>query len=286
VLCDDPCAIAGGALEVTAPNGTRIELAAWNPPISLPPLQASFVLTRLDARWNVGRAGMHYRDLIPDRQGGRYIASHIRIADDGPVPDYVHFHRVRFQMIYCYRGCARVVYEDQGPAFVMNPGDCVLQPPGIRHRVLESSGGLEAVEISSPARHETLADLEFELPTPAVRPDRVFGGQRFVRHVAAAASWTAWRDSGFVARDLGIAAATGGIATAHVVRRRGAASHKAELRFTFVLAGSATLRCDGQQAHRLGGGDVFVVPAGVRYAVAEASDELEFLEVTVPGAQP
>jgi quercetin dioxygenase-like cupin family protein len=41
-------------------------------------------------------------------------------------------------MIYCHRGWVRVVYEDQGEPFVMHPGDCVLQPPGIRHRVLEA----------------------------------------------------------------------------------------------------------------------------------------------------
>ena len=30
--------------------------------------------------WITGRAGMEYRDLIPDRLGGRLIASHIRLT--------------------------------------------------------------------------------------------------------------------------------------------------------------------------------------------------------------
>lgn len=288
LLCDDPGAIAGGVGELTAPNGTRIELADWEAPIVLPPLRPSFMLTRLGegAHWKLGRAAMQYRDLIPDRQGGRFVASHIRIADGGPVPDYVHHHEVRFQMIYCYKGWARVVYEDQGPPFTLNAGDCVLQPPTIRHRVLESSAGLEVIEISSPAHHATLADHDLELPTPTLRPDRDFGGQRFVRHEAAAASWLRWRHPGFEARDLGIAAATGGVGTAHVVRRRGApsaepSSHGAELQLRFVLAGVATLECDGHGSHRLGPGDAFVVPAGVRHTLAEASHELEFLEVAV-----
>ena len=34
LLCDDPSALAGGALELVAPNGTRVELAAWNAPWS------------------------------------------------------------------------------------------------------------------------------------------------------------------------------------------------------------------------------------------------------------
>ena len=102
------------------PNGTRIEIAAAPPPLVLPPLQASFVLSRIgdDAQWTTGRAGMRYRDLIPDRQGGRFIASHIQIPNGGSVPDYVHFHNIHFQMIYCYKGWVRLVYEDQGPAFV------------------------------------------------------------------------------------------------------------------------------------------------------------------------
>ena len=49
---------------------------------------------------------MLYRDLIPSRLGGRYIASHITIAEGGPVADWVHFHRVAFQLICVRRaGC-------------------------------------------------------------------------------------------------------------------------------------------------------------------------------------
>ena len=205
LLCDDPSALAEGLLELVAPNGTRVELAAWNAPLQLPALRPSFVLTRIGeaSGWAAGRAGMLYRDLIPDRQGGRFIASHIRIPAGGAVPDYVHRHRVRFQLIYCYRGCVRVVYEDQGPAVRLEAGDAVLQPPEIRHRVLESSAGLEVIEVSCPAEHETLADLELALPTPVARPERDFGGQRFVRHQAARADWAPWRVPGFEARDLG-----------------------------------------------------------------------------------
>ena len=83
------------------------------------------------SEWFARRAGMRYRDLLPGRQGGRVIASHIQIPDGGPVRDDVHFHRIHFQMIYCCRGWVRVVYEDQGAPFVLEPGDCVLQPPGM-----------------------------------------------------------------------------------------------------------------------------------------------------------
>ncbi|MFT5288179.1 MAG: quercetin dioxygenase-like cupin family protein [Planctomycetota bacterium] len=86
---------------------------------------------------------MRYRDLIPECLGSRFIASHIQIAGGGPVPDNVYFHALRFQMIFCLSGWVKLVYEDQGDPFVLRAGDCVIQPPHIRHRVLESSPGLE-----------------------------------------------------------------------------------------------------------------------------------------------
>ena len=167
---------------------------------------------------------MIYRDLLPGRQGGKVIASHITIPDGGPVPDYVHHHDIRYQSIHCVRGWVRVVYEDQGPPFRLQAGDCVLQPPGIRHRVLDSSPGLEVVEIGCPAAHPTYVDHDLRLPTADVRPDREFGGQRFVRHRASAAVWQPWRADGFECADTGIGAATGGVAGACNVRGTSASS--------------------------------------------------------------
>ena len=142
------------------PGRTDVELVV-DEPVALPDAPpAAGIVTHLDsdAPWVVGRAGMRYRDLIPGRLGGRYIASHIEIPDGGEVPDYVHFHDVVFQMIFCAAGWVRLVYEDQGEPFVLHAGDCVLQPPLIRHRVLEASPGLEVVEIGCPAEHLTRRD--------------------------------------------------------------------------------------------------------------------------------
>jgi quercetin dioxygenase-like cupin family protein len=242
---------------------------------------------RRDGLWVQGRAGMRYRDLLPDRQGGRLIASHIQIPDAGPVPDYVHFHEIRFQMIYCLAGWVRVVYEDQGPPFVLRAGDCVLQPPRIRHRVLEASAGTEVIELGSPAHHATFVDHDLGLPTATERRDRVFGGQRFVRHEAAPARWRPWRAAGFEARDTGIGEATGGLADVHVLRRHGpqppqAWRHEGALLFLFVLGGSTALRGEGRGDERLGRGDARVVPAGVEHALAECSADLEVLQVALP----
>jgi quercetin dioxygenase-like cupin family protein len=288
LACDDPGALAGGAGELRAPNGTRVLLVAARPPLAMPPLRPSLVLSRAhDASRAPGRAGMIYRDLLPDRLGGAFIASHITIPDGGPVPDYVHFHAVAFQMIYCAKGWVRVVYEDQGEPFVLREGDCALQPPRIRHRVLESSPGLEVVEVSSPAQHETFADHVLPLPTSVVRADRDFGGQRFVRHQAHEASYRPWRQPGFDSRDLGIGAATGDLVRARVVRAGGSSSGSeappgGDVRLAFVLAGAATLAIQGRPDEPLARGDAFCVPAATALSLHDASSDFEMLEVDVP----
>lgn len=254
-----------------------------DPTPGLPPLQPAFHLQRAGS-WGTGRAGMQYRDLIPDRLGGRYIASHIRIPDGGPVPDYVHHHHVAFQMIYCCRGWVKVVYEDQGPPFVMHVGDCVLQPPHIRHRVLECSDNMEVIEVGCPAEHETLVDHELSLPTDTLRPDRDFSGQRFVRHTAGEADWRPGPLEGFEARDTGIGEATGGLASAIVTRPMGESratrlEHYGELFFVFVLRGTANLQRPSEASQDLAGGDAVVVPAGLSVDISDCSEDLELLSV-------
>jgi mannose-6-phosphate isomerase-like protein (cupin superfamily) len=272
--------------EQVAPNGTVVELAPLLAPLHVPHLRSDLVVTHAadGASWVVGRAGMRYRDLLPGRLGGRFIASHIHLPDGGPVPDYVHYHHIRFQMIFVARGWVRLVYEDQGEPFVLQAGDCVLQPPLIRHRVLESSPHLEVIEIGCPAEHETLVEHEFDLPTPVIRRDRDFSGQRFVRHTAATAPRMAWRGAGFRARDTGIAAATDGLADARVVEgsagARAVITHTGELWFAFVLDGAASLDVDGTR-HDLVRDDAVSVPPG---AAAELSvgDHAEVLVVSLP----
>lgn len=258
----------------------------------LPEGAPEFVISRLhaDDAWHVGRAGMEYRDLIPGRLGGRFIASHIRIPGGGKTPDYVHYHKVRFQMIYCKAGWVRVVYEDQGQPFILEAGDCVLQPPEIRHRVLESSAGLEVIEIGCPAVHETWADHELNLPTSNVLPERLFGGQRFVRHHVKAAQWTPARFAGLETRDIGIAAATNGLAGARVLRAKSTIQvttegHAGEFLFWFVLQGEPGLESRAHENHQLQAGDSCVLPAGLGYKL-RAGAGLELLEVSLPADLP
>jgi quercetin dioxygenase-like cupin family protein len=295
LLCHDPAAFAEGRTELIAPNGTRIEIVDAKPPLEMPQTRHSFVVRKLQDSdsWIVGRAGMHYRDLIPGRLGGRIIASHIRIPGGGPVPDMVHYHSIGFQLIFCYRGWVKVVYEDQGPPFVLGAGDCVVQPPEIRHRVLEASENLEVIEIGVPAEHATTVDHELTLPTRVLNPDRDFGGQRFCHHKVAEAVWQPWRLAGFEVRDTGIADATAGVASVQVARRLAiragsdadrTTSHNADILFTFVMEGTMTLQRQGGDSQDLAAGDAFVIPPHTRTLYTNCSSDLELLEVALPGA--
>jgi len=278
--------------QLTAPNGTIVEIASASLDVVVPDNEPSLTIVKApettDGEFGVGRAGMGYRDLLPDRWGGRFIASHILIADGGEVADYVHFHRIRFQMIFVAAGWVEVVYEDQGEPFRMEAGDCVLQPPEIRHRVLRSSPGLEVIEIGCPAEHDTVAEHTVTLPTSTIDRDRDFGGQQFVRHIAAGAKTVSSVCGGFAERDTGIGAATNGLAGARVLtasdsmERTGTAlTHDGEFAMNVVLSGSATLTVETRN-EQFGPRDAVTFPAGAEWTWSQWSSDFELLDVTLP----
>lgn len=289
ILTDDMAGFADGRTELIAPNGTRIEIAPLTPVVELPAPQPEFVVRRLrdEAPWIIGRAGMHYRDLIPSRLGGTIIASHIRIPDGGPVPDMVHYHTVGFQLIFCYKGWVDVLYEDQGDMIRLEAGDCVTQPPQIRHRVCYASPDIEVIEIGVPAEHVTTIDHQMTLPNGIGDPNREWDGQTFVHHVKSRAEWVPHRIPGFQSRDTGVAKGTKGIAGIEIAKFEGGlppqTRHDADIFFSFVMEGSVTLSAEGQPPRDLRAGDAFVVPPGMVTQLSNCSDDLEILEASLRG---
>lgn len=263
----------GEAVRLTTPGAPEL-------PRRLPRFEPEFVVTRAGGAPGRGRAGMLYRDLVPSRLGGRYVASHITIPEGGPVADYVHYHRIALQLLFVRRGWVRVVYEGQGDAFVLREGDLVLQPPEIRHRVLESSDRFEVVEIAAPAVHATYADHDLELPTRS-SPERIFGGQRFLHHIAADTPWTP--GNGGQAQETQLLTATSGLAEARLLRPlRGEAltfgGQVGELVLGFVIDGSATL--DYRGMHEVGSADAFVIPPGAAWQLRHPSTDFRLFHVT------
>jgi quercetin dioxygenase-like cupin family protein len=286
ILTDD-ASFADGKRTLTSPGGTKVEVDELNPPLVLPKTEHAFVVRRLadQAPWVIGRAGMEYRDLVPSRLGGAMIASHIRVPD-GPVPDMVHFHKVGFQLIFCVAGWVDVLYEDQGDKLRIHAGDCFIQPPTIRHKVLHSEG-VQVVEIGVPAEHVTEIDHDMKLPTASFRPDREWDGQRFVHSIATQGSFAPFRIPGFEARDTTINQNTKGVASVMVARPTGQAApwtkHAGDILFTFVMSGEMTLEGEGKDPYRLSPGDAFVIPPGMATRYSQTTPDLQLLEVTLPG---
>jgi len=233
--------------------------------------------------WVRGKAGTHSRDLIPSRLGGAMIVTHIRIPNGGPVSDRVHYHTASFQLVFCVQGWITLAYEDQGEPITLHAGDCVTQPPHIRHKVLETSNGLEVLEIGMPAEHITAIDNEMSLPTSRVDSHRMFDGQRFCHHEHSKARWQPHRLPGFASCDTGVASASAGLAGACVLRAANAipaytTTHHANVLFSYVLAGS--VRIDQQL---LVAGDAFTLPPNDSRRIGDISEDIQILEVSLPG---
>ncbi len=271
---------------LTSPSGTEVcyEQTFTVHKQTLKSYRSEICTLRGSSPWTTGRAGTHTRELIPSRLGGALSASHLRIPNGGPVADRVHYHTTEFQLVFCIRGWIKLVFEDQGEALTLMPGDCVTQPPHIRHKVLETSNGLEVIEISTPSEHVTAIDNELELPTTRIDSHRLFHGQRFCHFQQAKARWQAHRIPGFAAADMGIADASADAASACLLRAAGSVqsyttSHSANVLFSTVLAGSVRIN-----KQLLVAGDAFTLPPNEQYELGDISSDVAILEVSLPGA--
>lgn len=102
------------------------------------------------------RSYAHYRDLgIAAATGGLCQAHVIRLIP--PCTDEVrkrHIHETELQLIYVLKGWIKNEFEGHGEQ-MMSAGTCWLQPPGIKHTVLDYSADCEMLEIIVPADFKT-----------------------------------------------------------------------------------------------------------------------------------
>jgi quercetin dioxygenase-like cupin family protein len=101
------------------------------------------------------RAFFAYRDLgVREATQGQVVAHVIRAVDGADFAGQPHRHDTRFQLVYVLKGWIEFEYEGQG-IVRLEPGSCVHQPPGIRHRERAHSSDLELLEIVMPADFTT-----------------------------------------------------------------------------------------------------------------------------------
>lgn len=93
----------------------------------------------------------------------------------------------------------------------------------------------------------------------------------------------------FEYRDLGIQAASDGLAVMHVIRAREGTQatgewhhHKVSLQVVYVLKGWAIFEYEGQGQHRLEAGTCVHQPPGIRHREIAHSEDLELIEIVLP----
>jgi hypothetical protein len=99
-----------------------------------------------------------YRDLGMAKATGGMVQAHVIRFVPPCRPEEVsklHYHDVEFQMVYVLKGWIKTELEGQG-VHVMRPGSAWLQPPKIKHKVLDYSDDAEVLEIILPADFETV----------------------------------------------------------------------------------------------------------------------------------
>jgi quercetin dioxygenase-like cupin family protein len=103
------------------------------------------------------RTYREYRDLGAAEASGGKVHAHI-VRTTAPCPPEgsgVHYHDLDFQMVYVLKGSSRVWFEGEGE-FSFEAGDSWIQPPSIRHHVLDYSEDYELLEITMPGSYETV----------------------------------------------------------------------------------------------------------------------------------
>jgi uncharacterized RmlC-like cupin family protein len=104
------------------------------------------------------RSYARYRDLGMSKATNGLLQAHvIRLIPpcDPAVVSKRHFHDVDVQMIYVLKGWIKTEFEGQGEV-TMREGAAWLQPPRIKHTVLDYSDDCELLEIILPAEFKTV----------------------------------------------------------------------------------------------------------------------------------
>lgn len=160
-----PAKKSAPAKKAAAPKApARAKAVAKPPKPGKPPKIAwkpqTFMASHLkDALFKTGlRSYAAYRDLGVEKATGGAVQAHvIRLLGkcDPKVVSIPHYHGVQFQFLYMLKGWMIGEYEGAGRV-KMTAGSCWIQPPGIRHQVIDYSDGCEMVEIILPANFATV----------------------------------------------------------------------------------------------------------------------------------
>jgi hypothetical protein len=147
-----------------AKSSARRRVARAKSPAKTPakskPRRQSFVASHHspDAFEQGLRRYAQYRDLGIAAATGGLARAHVIKMVPPCIPAEVskrHYHDVDFQMVYVLKGWIKGEYDGAG-VVTMREGSCWLQPPKIKHTVLDYSDDCELLEIILPADFDTV----------------------------------------------------------------------------------------------------------------------------------
>jgi hypothetical protein len=138
----------------------RVAAAKGKPKVKAAPRKQTFAASHLNPNAFEGglRSYAKYRDLgMAAATNGLAVAHVIKMIPpcDPAVVSKRHYHDVEFQMIYVLKGWIKGEYDGAGEV-TMVEGSCWLQPPKIKHTVLDYSDDCELLEIILPAEFDTV----------------------------------------------------------------------------------------------------------------------------------
>jgi quercetin dioxygenase-like cupin family protein len=237
------------------------------------------------AHWDqVGlRAFLRYRDLgVAEATGGKVSARHMAATGAVEMKTGWHCHDLDFQYVYVLNGYVRFEAEGEGE-IVLKAGDGAHLPPFTMHDETEFSDDFEVLEITLPAKVETLTAKPADTSS---RPN-----SRFVANYLGPDSFVKGQGPrAFLEyRDLGIAEATGGRVGLQVVRTNGGTDestgwhyHELDAQIVYVLGGWCRTALDGYGEFEMRAGDALSVPGRLKHDVTAFSDDFEVFEINIP----
>ena len=112
-----------------------------------------------DGAFEVGlRRYAKYRDLGISAATNGLVQAHVIQFVPPCRPEEVsklHYHDVEFQMVYVLNGWIKTEMQGHG-GITMRAGSCWIQPPRIKHKVLDYSDDCQVLEIVLPADFKTV----------------------------------------------------------------------------------------------------------------------------------
>lgn len=144
------------------------------------------IATHADKKFNPGRrAELRYRDLEVTRASGGDMRAEVLelLPGNKSRPNGWHYHTADMQFLYCLRGWLKLEFEATG-VVVVQPGDACFIPGGTIHQELEHSEDLEMLEVSVPAKIQT---VQVEAPSWAKERSEDYGELSLPQNVGHAA---------------------------------------------------------------------------------------------------